>query len=143
MAGGSHTHISSRIRKFGIDTAHFTGQAGNAGKTSPHKKTAADILVLSPESTARSKTVQLRRALLEIGRLEICEECGSGPEYNLKPLTLEIDHVNGNFRDNRAYNLRFLCPNCHSQQKGTSVSWKARMVKMADTGDLKSSAQKA
>jgi len=30
-------------------------------------------------------------------------------------LTLEIDHMNGRYSDNRPENLRFLCPNCHSQ----------------------------
>ncbi len=27
MAGGSHAHISRRIKFYGLDTSHFTGQA--------------------------------------------------------------------------------------------------------------------
>lgn len=45
----------------------------------------------------------------------ICSECGVGQEWNGKPLTLQVDHINGVSDDHRLDNLRFLCPNCHSQ----------------------------
>lgn len=32
-----------------------------------------------------------------------------------KPITLQLDHINGINNDNRIENLRFICPNCHSQ----------------------------
>lgn len=46
---------------------------------------------------------------------EICAECQTGPEWNGKPLTLELDHIDGNSDNNLPSNLRLLCPNCHSQ----------------------------
>ena len=32
-----------------------------------------------------------------------------------QPLSLQLDHINGINNDNRIENLRYLCPNCHSQ----------------------------
>ena len=43
-----------------------------------------------------------------------CWLCGLSEWINGK-LILEIDHINGISNDHRVENLRFLCPNCHSQ----------------------------
>jgi len=44
-----------------------------------------------------------------------CQICGNEGFYNNKPLVLQLDHINGINNDNRLENLRWLCPNCHSQ----------------------------
>lgn len=45
----------------------------------------------------------------------VCAGCGSGPTWQDKPLTLQLDHIDGDCENNALENLRFLCPNCHTQ----------------------------
>lgn len=113
-AGGSHSHWKRKIKDLGIDTSHFRGQGHNAGKVSVSRKTSDDMLVLRT-SGSRQKATQLRRALLEIGRKYVCDCCGQCDEWMGHKLTLDVDHIDENWLDDRAENLRFLCPNCHSQ----------------------------
>lgn len=46
-----------------------------------------------------------------------CVICGQGEMHNNKPLTLQLDHIDGNSDNNIPSNLRLLCPNCHTQTK--------------------------
>ena len=43
-----------------------------------------------------------------------CFECGI-KDWNNKPIVLELEHIDGNNRNNMPENLKLLCPNCHSQ----------------------------
>ena len=43
-----------------------------------------------------------------------CNHCGI-KEWNGKPLTLELEHKDGNNQNNIRENLEAICPNCHSQ----------------------------
>jgi hypothetical protein len=55
----------------------------------------------------------LRRYLLATqGR---CAHCGWAERHPVTgKLPLHVDHVDGDFRNNRPENLRLLCPNCHA-----------------------------
>ena len=50
-----------------------------------------------------------------------CSKC-SIESWNNKPITLQVNHIDGNCTNNSPGNLELICPNCHSQ----TDNWGAR-----------------
>lgn len=123
--------IVDRILEYGLDTSHFTLQGTNRGRDHvPPKKTHVELLIKRVAGGRRAGAL-LTRAMKEAGVPYVCAECGLLPEWNDKLLRLEVDHSNGDRSDDRLENLRFLCPNCHSQME-TSCRQKKRIVTVAE-----------
>lgn len=98
---------------YDIRTDHFKGRAWNKGMrgVGRPRKTLDEILV--PGSTFQS--YKLKKRLFGAGlKNAACEECGWAEKARDGRVPLELDHINGDPRDNRIENLRILCPNCHS-----------------------------
>jgi Zn finger protein HypA/HybF involved in hydrogenase expression len=101
------------IKELNLDTSHFTGQGWLKGgrHNFSNSRTLEELLV---EKSFYSSNV-LKKRLIAANILESkCKECNIS-EWNGKPLSLHLDHINGIHSDNRLENLRILCPNCHSQ----------------------------
>ena len=54
--------------------------------------------------------------------------------WNDKPLMLILDHKSGNNTDNSPQNLRYLCPNCNSQQSTLGGRNKGRIQNNNELG---------
>ncbi|MFI1941678.1 HNH endonuclease [Streptomyces purpureus] len=116
VVGGNHTHISRRIKAYGLDTSHFTTTAWTERmRHNQRRRTPAEVLVENTSPYARRhQSNRLKSVMLEVGVEDRCALCGIEAVWLGEPLPLEVDHVDGNWRNNRIENLRLLCPNCHS-----------------------------
>ena len=67
-----------------------------------------------------------------------CSKCGWGEinPYN-GSIPLEVDHMDGNYKNNKEENLNLICPNCHSLTKtyrggnignGRPITWRKRDI---------------
>lgn len=100
--------LKKRCSELKISTEHFTFSNNSSNK----RYTLEEIFKENSEYTnmTRIKSKILDNEILTYE----CAICGNKGEWQNKPLTLQLDHKNGNHKDNRIENLRFLCPNCHT-----------------------------
>ncbi|MEW1641463.1 HNH endonuclease signature motif containing protein [Streptomyces sp. NPDC091219] len=125
VVGGHHTHISRRIKAYSIDTSHFRSPTRRGEVRQP--RTPEGLLIEQPAGRARRiPSDRLTWAMTVLGMQERCALCRTEPVWRGHPLPLEVDHIDGNWRDNRIGNLRFLCPNCHSTTDSYRGRGKAR-----------------
>ena len=113
--GGNYKTLHAKLKLFNINTAHFTGAAWNQGKRfKSFSKTHLNEDVFKVDSIVVNNRV-VKKRLLDQGILTYrCAVCNIS-EWNGKPITLELNHINGVNTDNTILNLELLCPNCHSQ----------------------------
>jgi len=104
--------FKKRIEEDGIDISHFNANKKKSVSNNI-RYTLEEILI---ENSSYVNIATLKKRLVSEGVMDYkCNDCGNTGEWNGKPLSLQLDHANGINNDNRLENLRFLCPNCHSQ----------------------------
>lgn len=109
---GNHKTLNKRIEDENLD---LTTLDYNRKKQRRFITTRIPIDNILTENSTYNRG-HLKRRLIEDNLLEYkCSCCNLTNMWNNKPLSLQLDHINGVNNDNRLQNLRFLCPNCHSQ----------------------------
>lgn len=111
--------LEKRIKFLNCDIKHFK----RGGWKNKNYKISLKT-ILNVNSNYNSSLLR-RRLIKELGWEDKCLWCGIGPEYNGKPITLQLDHINGDNCNNNIHNLRILCPNCHVQTK----TWGSKNIK--------------
>ena len=119
LGGGAQATVKKKIEEFGIDISHFTGQAWNKGKTiktdnrikSQEKYSLEEVFIENSPVTQKVLRGYIERH--NIIKYQ-CQNCGCNGQWQNGLIALEVDHINGNNKDNRIENLRYLCPNCHA-----------------------------
>lgn len=108
--GNANVTVRRRIQELGLNIEHWsdnTKQAHIANTLSNEEYFVKD----KPRNGANTRKRIIKYNLLPYK----CDCCGNPGYWNGQELILQIDHINGDHNDNRLENLRFLCPNCHSQ----------------------------
>jgi Zn finger protein HypA/HybF involved in hydrogenase expression len=108
--------VSKKLKEYGIDTSHFIGSSKGSLNLKVEKRTFEEVLVFNKNLINRVNRKSLLSAILKSKVLDYeCEICKNKGIHLEKELVLQIDHKDGNWKNNSISNLRFLCPNCHSQ----------------------------
>lgn len=114
---GNYATVHQLVEKFALDVSHWDPIGVIREKSRERGIQRAIPLAELLIEDSPYQTNKLKRRLLQEDMLENrCALCGVD-EWQGKPLTLQLDHINGIANDHRLENLRLLCPNCHSQTR--------------------------
>ena len=97
--------------KYGIDL-NIIKYDNSRGYKFIRKLNNEEIFIKNSDTSGKN----LKLRIINDGLIDYkCQKCGNNGEWMGEKISLQLDHINGVNNDNRLENLRFLCPNCHSQ----------------------------
>lgn len=107
---GNFQTLEKHCKKLSIDLSHLQYRPNRS--TSELEKSNEEVFVINSSYSRKN----LKKRIIKQNLIEYkCTKCFNEGRWQGANLTLQLDHINGINDDNRLGNLRFLCPNCHSQ----------------------------
>ncbi len=112
-SSGNFQTLKKYILKYSLSYKHFTHhpiEKTNHPNFDPLNK--KDVFIKnSTASTSTIRKIILKHSIIPY----FCSNCDNNGVWNRLPLTLQLDHINGDKHNHQLKNLRWLCPNCHTQ----------------------------
>ena len=124
--GCMFSNIQRRIDEMKLNTNHFIDKRN--GKYNFNYISKDEIINRLKPNTILDQH-WLKKKLIHFSIIpHKCNDCLLTSVWNGKPITLHLDHIDGDHTNNDVSNLRFLCPNCHSQTSTFSMGTRKRKI---------------
>ena len=115
--GGNYRTLKNKVREYNIDISHFSYSFAKTHNGKHYEKRVcnrSDKEIFRYGAKIKLDNLKREYIIRYLGGKSYCEYCGI-TDWNGRPLTFQIHHIDGNHQNHILNNIVLLCPNCHSQ----------------------------